>query len=252
MASGAALVKGLFAMSTSKLQRYTSEQLYKRFGKYGLVENTRPDWLISSKGERLELDFFIDKLSIAVEVQGKQHVEFTPVFHATEYNFAEQLRRDGEKKAICDQAGVNLLYIYHRPDIEIVLYKIHAQVQERLNVQDIWPERDIQSTRVSPQPDLWHRKRYAKRLRKLTIVEQQAYFDEVICRLERSLEATTDIIPSEASRRKTRRKIELATYCIDNGYVSASEEQNDIISRAIDSYTGQRIHTTFLRIVPSQ
>jgi hypothetical protein len=28
-------------MSTSKLQQYTSEQLYKRFGKYGLVENTR-------------------------------------------------------------------------------------------------------------------------------------------------------------------------------------------------------------------
>jgi len=57
-------------MSTSKLQRYTGEQLRKRFGKYGLVENTRPAWLVSSKGERLELDFFIDKLSVAVEVQG--------------------------------------------------------------------------------------------------------------------------------------------------------------------------------------
>jgi len=61
---------GDFFMSTSKLQRYTGEQLRKRFGKYGLVENTRPAWLVSSKGERLELDFFIDKLSVAVEVQG--------------------------------------------------------------------------------------------------------------------------------------------------------------------------------------
>lgn len=33
-------------MSTSKLQIYTGEQLRSRFAKYGIVENTRLDWLI--------------------------------------------------------------------------------------------------------------------------------------------------------------------------------------------------------------
>ena len=120
-------------MSTSKLQRYTGKQLYKRFGKYGLVENTRPQWLVSSKGERLELDFFIDKLSIAVEVQGRQHIEFTSCLHATEYDFEEQLRRDKDKAQVCKQTGINLLYIWKRSDIEIVLAQIYETKDQILN-----------------------------------------------------------------------------------------------------------------------
>ena len=119
-------------MSTSKLQRYTSKQLYKRFGKYGLVENTRPDWLISSKGERLELDFFIDKLSIAVEVQGRQHLEFTPLFHTTEYDFQEQIRRDREKQRLCADAGVSLLYVYKTPDVGSIIADIFEAIDRQL------------------------------------------------------------------------------------------------------------------------
>lgn len=51
-------------MSTSKLQRHTGNELRARFAKYGIVENTRPDWLVSSKGERLELDFCLDRWSV--------------------------------------------------------------------------------------------------------------------------------------------------------------------------------------------
>jgi len=120
-------------MSTSELQHYTSEQLHKRFGKYGLVENRRPRWLVSSKGERLELDFFIDKLSIAVEVQGRQHIEFTPLFHITEHDFTEQLRRDKEKKDLCDKAGICLFYVYKKSDVEIVLYETHTKIESTLN-----------------------------------------------------------------------------------------------------------------------
>ena len=108
-------------MSTSKLQRYTGQELRRRFAKYGIVENTRPDWLISSKGERLELDFYLERLGIAVEVQGRQHFEFVPVFHVSEWDFQEQVRRDREKLAICQRAGINLLYVCKRSDIELVL-----------------------------------------------------------------------------------------------------------------------------------
>lgn len=108
-------------MSTSKLQRYTGDQLRQRFTKYGIVENTRPDWLISAKGERLELDFYLERLGVAVEVQGRQHFEFTPIFHASQFDFQEQLRRDQEKLEICQRVGVDLLYVCKRSDVELVL-----------------------------------------------------------------------------------------------------------------------------------
>lgn len=154
-------------MSTSKLQRYTSEQLYKRFGKYGLVENTRPRWLVSSKGERLELDFFIDKLSIAIEVQGRQHVGFTPCFHATEYDFAEQLRRDREKKDLCDNANIQLFYVYDKTDVEIVLYGIYTQVQRQLDTRgDVWIDNDNENLRATLQ---------CARGEKATLAQQERY-----------------------------------------------------------------------------
>lgn len=108
-------------MSTSKLQKYTGNQLRKRFAKYGIVENTRPDWLISTKGERLELDFYLERLGIAIEVQGGQHFEFTPVFHASEWDFQEQVRRDKDKLEVCQQVGIDLLYVCKKSDVEVVL-----------------------------------------------------------------------------------------------------------------------------------
>ena len=96
------------------------------FGKYGVIENTRPDWLISSQGERMELDFFIDRLSIAIEVQGAQHLRFTPIFHGTEWGFKQQLRRDREKKEICERAGITLFEIFNVSDIDCVMYSIFA------------------------------------------------------------------------------------------------------------------------------
>ncbi len=123
-------------MSTSKLQCLTEKQLRKRFGKYGLVENSRPRWLISSKGERLELDLFIDKLSIAVEVQGKQHRKFVSYFHQTKYGFYEQLRRDQEKRQICDRRGITLLYVNSKTEIGYVIASIIEVVERRLEIDN--------------------------------------------------------------------------------------------------------------------
>jgi len=108
-------------VSTSKLQIFTGSELRHRFAKYGIVENTRPDWLVSTKGERLELDFYLERLGIAVEVQGKQHFEFVPIFHTSEWGFREQVRRDREKLEICQRAGIDLLYVCKKSDIELVL-----------------------------------------------------------------------------------------------------------------------------------
>ena len=124
-------------MSTSRLQIYAGKQLRSRFAKYGIVENTRPRWLTSSKGERLELDFFLERLSIAVEVQGKQHFEFTPVFHATRWDFQEQLRRDREKLEICQRAGIDLLYVCKKSDMGLVLTACYDALKPGTNDKNV-------------------------------------------------------------------------------------------------------------------
>lgn len=125
-------------MATSKLQRYTGNELRKRFSKNGIVENTRPSWLISTKGERLELDFYLERLGIAVEVQGGQHFEFTPVFHASKWDFQEQLRRDGEKLEICRRAGIDLLYVCKKSDVELVLMACYDALRPQNNGEAWW------------------------------------------------------------------------------------------------------------------
>lgn len=113
-----------FVLATSRLQRYAGERLRRLFSEYGIEENIRPDWLISSQGERLELDFFIDKLSVAVEVQGKQHTKFVPHFHETEWDFEQQQRRDREKAGICKWANITLFYVFRKQDIPNILGEI--------------------------------------------------------------------------------------------------------------------------------
>ena len=115
-------------MATSSLQKFTGSRLRKLFGKYGVVENTRPDWLISGQGERLELDFFIDRLSVAIEVQGRQHMEFIPHFHKSQWDFEQQIRRDGEKADICKRTGIVLFYVFNKSDIPALLGEIDTIV----------------------------------------------------------------------------------------------------------------------------
>lgn len=99
-------------MATSKLQRRMSQLLSTFVGGLTVRENIRPDWLIGSKGERLELDFYIEDLNIAIEVQGKQHYEYTPRFHASYQAFQAQQERDIAKRAGCDLFGVLLFEVF--------------------------------------------------------------------------------------------------------------------------------------------
>lgn len=89
-------------MSTSKLQRYVSKQLSIHFGGYTIRENIRPDWLAYGDS-RLELDFYIEELRVAIEVQGMQHYIFTPFFHGDYSGFEVQVQRDRFKRTSCTE-----------------------------------------------------------------------------------------------------------------------------------------------------
>jgi len=79
-------------VSTSKLQRQVSALLSTHLGQYTIRENYRPEWLGG-----LELDFYIEELEVGIEVQGRQHFEYTPMFHASYGAFLEQKERDEQK-----------------------------------------------------------------------------------------------------------------------------------------------------------
>lgn len=70
----------------------------------------RPEWLITSEGNRMELDGFCEPLGIAFEYQGIQHFERVEWFQ-TEDQFRSVQKRDKEKTNLCKKRGVLLLLV---------------------------------------------------------------------------------------------------------------------------------------------
>lgn len=60
---------------------------------------------------QMRLDFYIPGRDVAVEVQGKQHEEYTPHFHGPPDKFHEAMKRDRKKKDFCDMNGIELIYL---------------------------------------------------------------------------------------------------------------------------------------------
>lgn len=117
-------------MSTSKLQRETSRALSEHFGGFTIRENTRPEWLRGSHGTRLELDFLIEELNIAVEVQGCQHYAFTPHFHSNMDGYMAALKRDRLKRAACVKYGVLLFEISESRELPSLIKRIDIHTPE--------------------------------------------------------------------------------------------------------------------------
>jgi hypothetical protein len=110
---------------TSKLESYLSDKLYTRFGQFSIRQNYRPDWL-----NGLELDFYIDELKLAAEVQGDQHFSFVSFFHKTEDGFKQQKQRDAEKSLICFQNGIMLKEIFTEKDADLFIIFIQEKINQ--------------------------------------------------------------------------------------------------------------------------
>lgn len=121
-------------MSSSKLQIEVGDLLDKTFPEYHIRENFRPDWLMSSNCTRLELDFYIEELKIAFEVQGAQHYEFVALFHGDEDGFEKQKQRDEEKKNLCYGAGIKLIEIFSSMD---AIIEIKTLKEREINISEI-------------------------------------------------------------------------------------------------------------------
>jgi hypothetical protein len=98
-----------FFMGTSKLQETTASLLHQHFGRFEIKENYRPDWLTNGEGNRIELDFYLPELNIAIEVNGNQHYHYNPFFHNEYSDFEKQKRHDDIKKAVCQRKKITLI-----------------------------------------------------------------------------------------------------------------------------------------------
>jgi hypothetical protein len=111
-------------MSTSKLQKQVKQQLFNYFYHYHIEENYRPDWLMYQNGNNLEIDFYIERLSVAIEVQGEQHFIYSPFFHNSYDDFIAQTNRDKFKKNICQEKGIVFIEISSPSQIDRCLEKL--------------------------------------------------------------------------------------------------------------------------------
>lgn len=130
-------------MSTSKLQRYVSRRLSIHFGHYTIRENFRPDWLIDSDGARLELDFYIEEIKIAIEVQGEQHYRYCKFFHENYDDFPVRLARDKWKCVQSQSLGIRFIEIAskYEADLAIVdLMEEKKKVERPSSRNEAWNE----------------------------------------------------------------------------------------------------------------
>lgn len=81
------------------------------FGGEEISENIRPEWLIDESGSRMELDFLIPRLSVAIEVQGGQHYKHITFFHKNKEQYDLSQKRDRMKVLICAERGIKLIHV---------------------------------------------------------------------------------------------------------------------------------------------
>ena len=82
--------------------------------------------MVSSDGKRLELDFYIQELDVAIEIQGSQHYQYVKFFHHTEDGFAQRVKSDNEKKGLCRRARVRLYEASNEQEFLEIVKEIRA------------------------------------------------------------------------------------------------------------------------------
>jgi len=76
-----------------------------------------PNWLINSRGNKMQLDGYSENFKIAFEHQGRQHYEKN-FFTKDNFSLKDRIQLDLEKIKLCEENGVKLFII---PELEYTL-----------------------------------------------------------------------------------------------------------------------------------
>ena len=82
----------------------------KEFSQYHYISG---HWF-TFHSQKLEIDFLIPSLKVAIEVQGEQHYKFTKLFHKTAAGLRSQKYRDSLKSEWCDQNNYKLIELGYK------------------------------------------------------------------------------------------------------------------------------------------
>ena len=90
------------------------------FNSYRILEEVKlPGSTSLHRKSVLYLDFYIPTISLAVEVHGQQHYEYSPFFHKNKADFLKSKARDEDKIEWCDLNGIQLITLkYSESDDE--------------------------------------------------------------------------------------------------------------------------------------
>jgi hypothetical protein len=103
--------------NTSSPMENLFRQELKRILGYDMPK-ARPSWLLYPLTNRtLELDFYDQERSKAIEYDGRQHYEYPNAFHKTRAEFDQQVMRDVWKDAACRLNGVQLARVRATSDV---------------------------------------------------------------------------------------------------------------------------------------
>ena len=110
---------------SEELCRTALEQiLEKKFNK------VKPNWLINSRGNLMELDGFSEEHNIAFEYQGIQHFKLTS-FINTKEKLKQRINDDNKKSKLCIENGVKLLIFTYQDDLS----NLNKLIEKRLKLK---------------------------------------------------------------------------------------------------------------------
>jgi len=99
---------------------------------YECIYNGYYSWLVSPKGEPMQLDWYCPELKVAVELQGRQHYEYSNYFHKSKRAFRYLQECDALKVVQCTEHGVKLIIVKYDNTItkEYMLTKLREQIPD--------------------------------------------------------------------------------------------------------------------------
>lgn len=104
--------------SSRSKRQYEVKQFLRKYWSEDFVFEEFP-----MAGTRLSFDFYNSSKNIMVEVQGGQHLKYTPFFHGkAKSEFVSQIRRDNEKLKFCKLNNIPMVEIYPKDKITSELF----------------------------------------------------------------------------------------------------------------------------------